>query len=709
MSIKLRSAMLMAMAGVLLVPGAAQVDLSDAVSKVSRSRPVRSAPPPKPEELKFVENQLEFYLDAEGIAWIRPGVNINVVSITNVAPGQRPVVEVTFRDDLQQPLDRLGRITPGAISASFVLAWYDEQERYYTAYTARTVTAPPSSPRPGARATQATADSGGSWTDLEMGRARYTFGTTIPQGADLSKTHSLGIYATRNLTQILGKNYFDNVVHDFRPDGAAVVHRWDKIRDVACNTCHEQLAFHGGSRRDVKLCVMCHSPQTVDPDTGNTVDMKVMTHKIHHGANLPSVQAGIPYQIIGFQQSVHDYSDVHYPQDIRNCHNCHEVGNPAQKDVWFTQPSRAACGSCHDNIDWETGAGHAAGPQLNDQACANCHIPESGHEFDASIKGAHTVPYRSKQLKGLNASIVSVSNLAPGERPTVVLRLTENDGTAVDGSKLNAFAPMVAGPTTSYRRVIREAAPARAVFDPATGLTSFTFNTAIPSDASGTWAVSGDFYRNVSLQRADGDPPVTMREAAFNPHHEVAITGTLHPRRTIATTAKCNDCHDRLNFHGQQRLSVDQCVMCHHPLADDAARRPAGEAPPESISMQRMTHRIHSGTNLTQDLTIYGFGNTPHNYNDLRYPQDLRNCAACHVGNSHRLPVATGQDAVITLRDYFSPQGPGTAACLGCHDTRDAAAHAFLNTTEFAGEPAEACAVCHGTNRDWSVDRSHAR
>jgi len=58
--------------------------------------------------------------------------------------------------------------------------------------------------------------------------------------------------------------------------------------------------------------------------TGNTVDMKVMVHKIHYGPNLPSVKAGKPYQIIGFGQSVADYSDVTFPQDIRNCTTCHK-------------------------------------------------------------------------------------------------------------------------------------------------------------------------------------------------------------------------------------------------------------------------------------------------------------------------------------------------------------------------------------------------
>jgi hypothetical protein len=68
-----------------------------------------------------------------------------------------------------------------------------------------------------------------------------------------------------------------------------------------------------------------------------------------------------------------------------------------------------------------------------------------------------------------------------------------------------------------------------------------------------------------------------------------------------------------------------------------------------------------------------------------------------------------GIASVPTPRDYFSPQGPATAACLGCHDNVDAAAHAYLNTAVFGTSSAEACATCHGTGKDWDVDKVHAR
>ena len=143
----------------------------------------------------------------------------------------------------------------------------------------------------------------------------------------------------------------------------------DVVRTTACNTCHDPLSAHGGARLSVQLCVLCHTPQTTDPDTGNTVDFKVMVHKIHAGSSLPSVQAGVPYQIIGFGQSVNDFSTVVFPADVRNCQKCHDPDSgAAQANAWLLKPSRAACGSRHDDVNFATGEKHSADnlPEISD-------------------------------------------------------------------------------------------------------------------------------------------------------------------------------------------------------------------------------------------------------------------------------------------------------------------------------------------------------
>ena len=81
------------------------------------------------------------------------------------------------------------------------------------------------------------------------------------------------------------------------------------------------------------MCVLCHTPQSTDADTGNTVDLKVMVHKIHMGSSPPSVKAGKPYQIIGFNQTVSDWSNVVYPADVRRCETCRsQTTKAAQAD-----------------------------------------------------------------------------------------------------------------------------------------------------------------------------------------------------------------------------------------------------------------------------------------------------------------------------------------------------------------------------------------
>jgi len=49
------------------------------------------------------------------------------------------------------------------------------------------------------------------------------------------------------------------------------------------------------------------------------------------------------------------------------------------------------------------------------------------------------------------------------------------------------------------------------------------------------------------------------------------------------------------------------------------------------------------------------------------------------------------------------------AACLACHDSLDAAAHALINTAIIQGNQAESCSVCHKESADNAVSLVHAR
>ncbi|HEX7679693.1 MAG TPA: hypothetical protein VF713_16300, partial [Thermoanaerobaculia bacterium] len=208
----------------------------------------RSAAPPAAAvtQPRFNSGQVEAFASASDLAFIRPGLKIIVNSVT-IGSDRKVVVDFNLTDSLDQPIDRLGKTTPGPVSVSFVLSWYDPTTRQYTSYNTRIQTGSATSPHPGATASQAAALAG-TTVDLETGHAKFTSTTVLPAGFDQTKTHTLGIYSTRNLTAVVGidpalqKSYFANAVVDFRPDGGTVTDKWDKMREsTTCNTCHDPL------------------------------------------------------------------------------------------------------------------------------------------------------------------------------------------------------------------------------------------------------------------------------------------------------------------------------------------------------------------------------------------------------------------------------------------------------------------------------------
>jgi OmcA/MtrC family decaheme c-type cytochrome len=301
----------------------------------------------------FTEHDKAYYADPNLINFVRPGLAFTITGAEIAQDGTiRTRVRVT--DPRGLGLDRLGITTPGNVAMTFIAAYIPKGQRQYVSYTTRTQT----SPITGVSAIQAAGQNNGTFRQIADGEYEYTFSIRAPATIDRTATHTIGIYGSRNLSEFdLPTNYAD-ATFNFVPDGSPVVDTRDVVKTATCNKCHDQLAFHGGPRRSMEGCVLCHTPQTTDPDTGNSVDMVEMTHKIHMGSSLPSVQAGTRYRIIGNQQAVHDYSDIGFPPQARQCDACHESGKgAAQEDAWLN-PTRQACGSCHDNVNFASGEGH---------------------------------------------------------------------------------------------------------------------------------------------------------------------------------------------------------------------------------------------------------------------------------------------------------------------------------------------------------------
>ncbi|MBE7561165.1 OmcA/MtrC family decaheme c-type cytochrome [bacterium] len=547
---------------------------------------------------------------------------------------------------------------------------------------------------------QPTYDSGGTVTPLGNGQFTYKFKTAL-NITNPAETHVIG-----GQIEVRALGIASNPIYTFRPDGGVVSVTREVTITQTCNSCHDMLAFHGGGRREYGLCVLCHHPGPIDPESGNPIDMANMIHKIHRGANLPSVQSGTPYQIIGHNNSVNDYSKVVFPQDIRNCVVCH---NGSQGVFHRQVPSRLACGACHDNIDWTQ---HMGG-QATDAACRFCH-QETGPEFGPSVAGAHTIPTKSTQLAGLKGEILEIQNAVPGSAPVVRFKLYNNAMQPIDINSLNRMAITMAGPTKDYEVYVTEVArgSARLVTE-TTGTYAYTFGTTIAATATGTYAFALEARTN-PRELSAGKAHSSVRESLDNPIAYVDVEGgTPVPRREVIDYNKCMTCHEELVLHGANRVEYLYCVMCHNPLATDYSQRPAGTLPPSTIDFKTMIHKIHAGSHLTKGYKVYGFGQALHDYSEVHFPAVLNNCEKCHKPGTQFAPTPAGTiNQIITATGLpsgaiVSNLGPTTAACTGCHDTDAAAAHAQSNTGSPSG--VEACGVCHGQYRSEAVDVVHAQ
>src|SRR5450759_4732394 len=607
----------------------------------------------------YTKHEKAAYMDASLVNFIRPGVIVKIVS-AGIAKDGTITARVTITDPKGLPLDKDGISTPGPVSMSLIAAYIPAGQTEHVSYT--TTVAKPSIPgNTNPSQTQAANDSGGTWATNAVGDYTYTFKTKAPTTFDATVTHSIGISANRNLSEFITEDEWaavGNDVFNFVPDGSAVKVTRSVVPTTACNQCHDPLIGHGGSRLTVELCILCHSPQTINADTGLSQDMPVLIHKIHMGKNLPSVIAGTPYRI------------------------------------WHR-------GACHDNVNFATGLNHVNLPQVNDNQCTQCHKP-SGAEFDASIDGAHTVATRSQQLPGVVLAITAVANAKPGQKPSVTFTVKDKSGTLLDISKMDLLNLVLTGPTTDYNGYVSEdirKAPASG------GQYVYTFTAALPATATGSYAVGIEGYKNFTINPGTVNSAV-VRDVGFNKVFYFPVgAAKVAPRRQVVSQALCAGCHDKLMLHGGIRQNVEYCVVCHNPTVTDSGVRKTGDIP-ESINFKTLIHKIHTGSNLTTDFTVIGHGGSVNNYNGVGYVGDRRDCDKCHLPGTDDLTPPDGLITQTTPRDYLTTQGPATAACLSCHTTKAAASHAATMTSPTLGE---ACDACHGPTADAPADHLHSR
>lgn len=531
-----------------------------------------------------------------------------------------------------------------------------------------------------------------------------------------------------------------NFFYDFIPATGNQVTATDTQREIvkvtACFECHSKFqGFHNpavagrtatpASRQDTRMCVLCHTDQrkfgqveATTTATGfsgdvrrvnglSTINLPVFIHKLHMGEKLTKTGTSL----VGILAN-----EIKYPQAITNCVKCHDgtagaKNQTAQGNNWKSNPSRLACGACHDAVNFATGTNHPApgGIQLDDSRCASCHSADSiakvSHvtvDPQGSVdRGGYPPPPTNvgnpialaSQLN-LPAGVykiateiksVSVAAVTGGKQATVVYRILSDLGTggAMNPVTLNAtgfLMPNVDGTPSIYVTygqkqdgvaavadwtgsvnatvlVIRNGTGGNSQTGPdANGYYTAKLGSLLPADAALVNAWVGVNYNGfVQLNHPLYPQGIRLRDIST-----IVAASTADARRTIVSAAKCNSCHGQLgvepSFHSGARNNPQGCAMggCHAETYSSHAGASGGAIGGWSLSIKSFVHGIH-GASKNQGLFNYGASATrPLGMGDVGYPGKLNNCEQCHEPGSYDFSNAvnaTAQPNLLWSRD----------------------------------------------------------
>jgi len=364
----------------------------------------------------------------------------------------------------------------------------------------------------------------------------------------LAGTYTVGMQFDASYVDSNDREYTDagNAVENFLLGGAGTVTPRQVVQSDNCNVCHTELRAHDSTRKDVRLCVLCHTAGAEDSNLGGatpgvTMELKVMIHRIHNGSHLPSVlgvstdalgnrvypgAAGaispIPLELADAEGELRDFSGVGFPvwpnlniampkdadystlsgtdpdgtgpllsaracedrirTGVTACAKCHgdpdadgPLTAPAQGEVAYTQPTRRACGACHDDVDWTkpyVSNGLSMVEQANDSNCVECHANNASNQTSASLKPlsvteAHLHPLLDPVIDaGVNSVITAVTggtlpsgNFQTGDTPTVTFTLKNDADSDLGLSTMDSCSAFFFGPTTNQQLVMPYTSP----------------------------------------------------------------------------------------------------------------------------------------------------------------------------------------------------------------------------------------------------------
>ena len=451
----------------------------------------------------------------------------------------------------------------------------------------------------------------------------YTFKTnltsvTTPVAVtyNAALTHRVGI-ELRGLTSRDGETLGADAFYDFVPNGAAVTSTRNIVDTATCNNCHGKLAMHGDGRFQAGYCVQCHNPGTTDPGTNNSLDFKVLIHKVHRSEYLPGVQLkGFAYKILGYSSFV-DFSDIAFPvmpkvsikrklpgspttsQNYPECTMCHVETITTATDAanWTSAPTIETCGSCHDNVRFDIASGedstweilHTAGIKTNAE-CATCHTP-------TNVEAKHSV------YQDLNTAIGKVQfNIKSATYAAGKVTVT-----------FNATDPTAS--TTAFYDIMNPATASTSVFSPFYR----TASTATPPWTGAGMTVKVAWGSKEHVNDNNGSATDVARSA------QASVVGTT-PDASLAAVAG-NDCAGTT----QCDFTVDVVVPATEFTAKSGFTVGIEGHPGYNVD-------LNGGGTLAESLPVRSVvkdfnadGTAASSANKRREVVDAAKCAKCHV------------------------------------------------------------------------------
>ena len=632
-----------------------------------------------------------------------PGLQITILSATAPATGPQTVTFVAT-DGQGRAIDFIAELKAGMFGAtrgprfSIVQAIpvagapaYEAGVYNVALYQSASTSAVAPNTRPtSVPATIPLADAATFYVANADGSVTYTFPTAAPAlpamaaGFPLAPVQTaqtlVGIQASRSFE---GVSYPVGASFEFIPAGGTAVPR-AVVSDAACNACHGNMQAHG-SRRTVNLCLTCHTPGWVLPPTAdrtaNAIDFRVMIHQIHVGQTM-----GFDPPWVYKWSATTDFSNVMFapPNSVKNCQTCHNGG--AQSDFFKTNPTQAACASCHVTHPGTTGAFPP------DDECILCHksdvdsiAPSTAKVHSLLYDGSTNTTFVGKTIE-IKIDSVDVTSLTAA----TVTFTTKVDGVAADikTTPLSSLRFTFAGPTTDYGADVVGGNPFNWYNNsggynqsPTLGGTAGAARLTATGTAGQFRAPLGNvtnlngFTMGVGVEAyilEEGTcltPPCSEKEWAQMPTamvYKKVGTGNAVARRNLTDNAKCNACHEDLGFHGgEARKTPAYCATCHNPQNVNDERTSQFRVDPtdlttpfnklpHTVSLAVMVHKIHMAGDLDNEYCIGATrnfladpatgriaGEAPPVCFTGAYPGDIKNCQGCHVAGGYNLPPAT--------------------------------------------------------------------